>query len=201
MKGGDHENRTAWGFLAVRLPMPKDSKWASDRAVILKALGVLDPEGKPTKRLEVVKNAQVARLTQKAWEKEREKMLGVCSQCHARTFAEAELAKGDRLIKEADALMAEAIRTVASLYKDGVLKKPECYSYPYPDLLTFHDAATPIEHRLFLMFLKHRMRTFQGAFHSNPDYAFWYGWSAMKMDLAEIKQLAKQMRSAKTVKK
>ncbi len=201
MQDGDHENRTAWGFLAVRLPMPKDPKWAADRTVILKALGVLDPQGKPTARLEVVKKAQVARLTQEAWEKEREKMLHVCSRCHARAFAEGELRKGDRMIKEADSLMAEAIRIVASLYKKGVLKKPKSYAYAYPDLLTFHDAATPIEQRLFVMFLKHRMRTFQGAFHSNPDYSLWYGWSAMRMDLAEIKQLAQQMRSAKAAAK
>ncbi len=44
------------------------------------------------------------------------------------------------------------------------------------------------------MFLEHRMRGFQGAFHMNPDYSFWYGWSAMKRDLTEIEELAAQMR-------
>jgi hypothetical protein len=44
------------------------------------------------------------------------------------------------------------------------------------------------------MFLEYRMRTFQGAFHSNPDYAFWYGWSAMQMALTEIRALADEMR-------
>ena len=34
MKGGDHAVRTAWGFFAVRLPMPEDKQWASDRAVL-----------------------------------------------------------------------------------------------------------------------------------------------------------------------
>jgi hypothetical protein len=38
------------------------------------------------------------------------------------------------------------------------------------------------------------MRTFQGTFHSNPDYALWYGWSEMQMDLAEIKETAKELR-------
>jgi len=27
-----------------------------------------------------------------------------------------------------------------------------------------------------------------------PDYAFWYGWSAMQRDLAEIRMLAEEMR-------
>jgi len=194
MQDGNHEVRTAWGFLAVRLPMPEDKEWAEDRATILKALGVLDPEGNPTERLEVVKAADVARLNEEDWRKEREKMIKTCNQCHSANFAKAELEKSDRIIKDADHLMAEAIRIVADLYKDGILKKPESYPYPYPDLLTFHEAPTPIEQKLFVMFLKHRMRTFQGAFHANPDYAFWYGWSEMRKDLTEIRAMAEELR-------
>jgi len=194
MQAGNHEVRTAWGFLAVRLPMPDDKQWAADRATILQALGVLDPDGKPTARLEVVKAADVARLTQEAWQKERDKMIETCNQCHSVNFAKAELKKGDQIIKEADHLMAEAIRAVAALYKEGILAKPESYAYPFPDLLTFQDAPTPIEQRLHVMFLKHRMRTFQGTFHANPDYAWWYGYSEMLMDLAEIKERAEGLR-------
>ena len=51
-----------------------------------------------------------------------------------------------------------------------------------------------IEQKLFVMFLEHRMRTFQGTFHANPDYALWYGWSEMQRDLTEIKELAAEMR-------
>jgi cytochrome c553 len=175
--------------------MPEDKQWTADRAVILQALGVLDPEGNPTDRLEVVKAANVARLTQEDWQKERDKMLKVCSQCHSDNFAKAELEKGDNMIKKVDRLMAEAISEVAALYKDGILAKPENYAYPFPDLLTFHDAPTTIEQTLFVMFLKHRMRAFQGAFHANPDYTLWYGWSEMVRDLTEIKKLSKELRS------
>lgn len=35
MQEGNHAVRTAWGFLAVRLPMPEDKQWASDRVTIL----------------------------------------------------------------------------------------------------------------------------------------------------------------------
>jgi len=195
MQDGNHEVRTAWGFLAVRLPMPEDEQWAQDRATILQGLGVLDPDGKPTGRLDVVKAADVARLTQEDWQKERDKMLSTCNQCHSINFAKAELAKGDDMIREVDHLMAEGIRTVVALYKDGVLEKPENYSYEYVDLLTFHDAPTPIEQKLFVMFLKHRMRSFQGTFHANPDYALWYGWSEMVQDLSEIRAMAEEMRA------
>ena len=194
MPEGNHEVRTAWGFLAVRLPMPEDEQWADDRATILKALGVLDPEGKPTKLVDVVKAADVARLTQEDWQKERNKMLKVCSDCHSDNFAKAELQKGDDIIKRADHLMAEAINVVAGLYKDKIIKKPDSYAYAYPMLLTFQDAPTVIEQKLFVMFLEHRMRTFQGAFHMNPEYSFWYGWSEMVRDLSEIKELAADMR-------
>lgn len=194
MQNGNHEVRTAWGFLAVRLPMPEDKQWADDRVTILKALGVLDPEGKATGRLDVVKAADVARLTQEDWQKERDKMISTCNQCHSKEFAKGELQKGDDMIKNADHLMAEAIRTVDRLYADEIINKSDAYAYKYPDLLTFFDAPSAIEQKLFVMFLEHRMRTFQGTFHANPDYALWYGWSEMQQDLTEIKEISEQMR-------
>jgi cytochrome c553 len=196
MQQKNHEVRTAWGFLGVRLPMPDDLSWAEDRKTILQALGVLDPAGNTTARLDVVKRAQVARMTQEDWQKERDKMLSTCNQCHSVNFAKSELQKGDQMIKEADHLIAEAIRIVAGLYKDGIITKPESYSYPFPDLLAFHDAPTPIEQKLFVMFLESRNRTFQGTFHSSPDYALWYGFSAMQQQLTEIKYMAADMRKA-----
>jgi len=197
MQEGDHAVRTAWGFLAVRLPMPEDEQWAADRATVLQGLGVLDPDGNPTPRLDVVKAADVARLTQEDWQGERDEMISTCGRCHSSAFARGELEKGDAMIREADRLVAEGIRVVANLYKDGIIAKPEHYAHPFPDLLAFHDAPTVIEQRLFLMFLKHRMRAFQGTFHANPDYALWYGWSEMQQDLTEIKTKALELRRGK----
>jgi len=195
MPKGNHDVHTAWGFLAVRLPMPADKQWAADRATILQALGVLDPEGKPTGRLEVVKAAEVARLSQEEFDKYRQPMIETCDKCHSSNFVATQFENAEDLIREADHLMAEAIRVVAALYRDGVLEKPKDYSYPFPDLLTFHDAPTVPEQKLFVMFLEHRMRTFEGAFHNSPDYSLWYGWSEMVRDLAEIKQAAADLRT------
>ena len=208
MEGGNHEVRTAWGFLAIRgqalktpegflafpLQMPEGENWIADRRTILQALGVLDPEGDGTPRRSVFQAADVVRMTQEAWRKEREKMVETCHRCHSINFVKAELGKGDQMIREADRLMAEAVRVVASLYKDGVLTKPKSYTFAFPDLLNFHDAPTVIENKLFVMFMEHRMRTFQGTFHANPDYALWYGWSELRRDLTEIKALAAEMR-------
>ena len=113
---------------------------------------------------------------------------------HSSNLVKAELKKGDEMIRETDRLLAEAIRIIASLYRDGILRKPDHYAYNFPDLLAFHDAPSTIEQRLFKMHLEHRMRAFQGTFHNNPDYALWYGWSEMVQDLTEIRTLAQELR-------
>jgi hypothetical protein len=197
MQEGNHEVRTAWGFLGVKLPLPEDKQWAEDQALILQALHVLGPERNTSSRLLVFQGAQIARLNQEDWQKERDKMLNTCVRCHSSNFARGELEKGDGMIREADHMMAEAIRVVAALYKDGVIEKPESYEFPFPDLLTFQDAPTVIEQKLFVMFSEHRMRTFQGAFHNNPDYSLWYGWSELRQDLTEIKYMAENLRAAR----
>jgi len=204
---GTHENHTAWGFLGVRLPLPEDPQAAADRVTILKALGVLDPEtGKPTAILDAVKAVDMARLDQASWEKERNKMLDVCTQCHSYKYAKEQLDAGDSILTKADRLMAEAIETVAALYKDGIIQKPEGYPFNYPFILALMhtnganwdeklDDLSYIDQVLLRMYFKHRMRAYQAFFHVNPDYAYWYGWNMMTEDLGEIKHLAKSMRA------
>ncbi|MFP7753368.1 multiheme c-type cytochrome [Thermodesulfobacteriota bacterium B35] len=204
---GTHENHTAWGFLGVRLPLPADKQAAADRVTILKALGVLDPEtGKPTPILDAVKAVDMARLDQESWQKERDKMLKICSRCHSYEYAKEQLDMGDSIMAKADRLMAEAINTVAALYKDGIIKKPASYPANFPFLLVFmHTNGAPwnkdldklsyIDQVLCQMYMKHRMRAYQGFFHVNPDYAYWYGWNEMTKDLGEIKELARTMRA------
>lgn len=200
---GNHENRTAWGFLGVRLPLPEDPQWAADRATILKALGVLNPKtGKPTERLDAVKAVDMVRLTEEAWKTEREKMINICSNCHSGQYAREQLEMGDAIMQKADMLMAEAIEIVAALYKDGIIKKPDNYAFAYPDFLYFMrtgggnlNQASHIDQVLFQMYMKHRMRTYQGCFHVNPDYAYWYGWAMMTKDLVKIKKMDKTMRA------
>ncbi|MEJ5166085.1 MAG: multiheme c-type cytochrome [Thermoanaerobaculia bacterium] len=195
MDGGNHRVMTAWGFLALRLP-EDDPEWLKDRVTILQALGVLDENGNPTQRLEVVKAGKVARLTKEEFQEERGKMLKICSRCHGENFAKKQLEAGDEVVKEVDKIFAEAIREVKALYKEGILQKPEKWDFA-PDLLQFYEAKSSIEQDLYLMFLEYRMRTFQGAFHLNPDYMHWYGWAPMKETLQKIKDEAKKLRTEK----
>jgi hypothetical protein len=204
---GTHENHTAWGFLGVRLPLPDDKQEAADRVTILMALGVLDPEtAEPTAILDAVKAVDMVRLDQVSWEKERAKMIKTCTQCHSKNYAQKQLEMGDDILGKADRLMAEAITTVAALYKDGIIEKPAGYPFNYPFLLAFMhtngakwdtdlDKLSHIDQILLRMFMKHRMRAYQAFFHINPDYAYWYGWNMMTEDLGEIKELAKILRA------
>jgi hydroxylamine dehydrogenase len=206
---GTHENRTAWGFLGVRLPLPEDKQWAADRVTILKALGVLNPQtGEPTARLEVVKSLDMVRLTEEAWLTERNKMIKTCAECHSENYARDQLGYGDSMMQKADRLMAEAIEIVAGLYKEGVIQKPDNYAFAYPDLLYFMRTGggnmarmSHIDQVLLEMYMKHRMRTYQAFFHVNPDYAYWYGWAMMTKDLGEIKELAHIMRATARMEK
>ncbi|MFH1148043.1 MAG: multiheme c-type cytochrome [Pseudomonadota bacterium] len=203
LPNGSHENRTAWGFLGVRLPLPEDPQWKADRMTILKALGVLNPEtGQPTARLEAVKAVDLARLTEDAWKTERDKMIDTCSKCHSERYARTQLEMGDTMMRKTDRLLAEAIEIVAGLYKEGIITKPKNYAFAYPDFLYFMQTGggdtkklSYIDQLLFQMYMKHRMRAYQGCFHVNPDYAYWYGWAMMVKDLGEIKEVAHTMRS------
>jgi predicted CXXCH cytochrome family protein len=197
MSNGDHNVITSWGFLALRLP-EEDKDWLNDRVTILQALGVLDDKGNPTARLDLVKAGKVARLTKEEFQKERDKMTAICAKCHGASYAKKQLDEADLVVKDMDKIMAEAIREVQGLYKDGVLKKPADWTMA-PDLLQFYEAKSAIEQDLYVMFLEYRMRTFQGAFHMNPDYMHWYGWAPMKETLRKIKDEAATLRAEKTV--
>jgi cytochrome c553 len=199
MGDGSHNVKTAWGFLALRLP-EDDKEWLDNRVTILKAIGVLDDKGQPTERLEVVKAGKVARLSKEEFDSERAKMVKACTQCHSKSYAEANLKAGDDVIREVDKIFADAIRTVKGLYDDGILQKPAGWKYA-PDLLQFYEAKTAMEQELYLIFLEYRQRAFQGAFHANPDYMHWYGWAKVKEAAARIKEEAAKARAEHNAKK
>ena len=192
MAGGDHRVMTAWGFLAVRLP-EDDPEWMKDRVTILKGLGVLDPEGNPTGRLDVVKAGKVARLSREEFDAERAKFVAICQDCHSPGFVAENFKNADQMVRETDKIFAEAIEIVADLYKKGIIKQKPGQPFAYPDLLTFYDVDTKIEQTLYEMFMDHRMKAFQAGFHMNPDYATWYGFAKMQKDLVEIREEAASM--------
>ncbi|HID40520.1 MAG TPA: cytochrome C [Calditrichaeota bacterium] len=207
MKDGNHNNHTAWGFLGVRLPLPEDPQWRADQITILKALAILDPEtGERGPFYQVAKELDFARLDKESFDKERNKMISICSECHSEAYVKERLALGDAMMSKLDRMLAEAIETVAALYRDGLVKKPDDYPFNYPFLLMYMETGgvegrkdfnkiSYIDQVLLQMYMKHRMRGYQGFFHINPDYAYWYGYAQMTKDLGEIKELAKTIRA------
>ena len=203
LPNGTHSNHTAWGFLGVRLPLSEDPQEKADQITILKALGVLNPEtAEATERLPLVTSVDMLRTTKEAFDAEREKMINTCKKCHSENYARTQLEMGDSMLFKANTLLAKGINIVADLYKDGILTKPDEYAFAYPDFLYFLrtngskiDGMSHIEQVLFQMYMKHRMRTYQGQFHVNPDYAYWYGWAMMTKDLGEIEELAHTLRA------
>ena len=89
---------------------------------------------------------------------------------------------------------SEAINTVAKLYEDKIIEPQPYQPFAYPDILNFYDARTPVEQTLYEMFMEHRMRTFHGAFHMNPDYQHWYGWAPLNKGLVDVRAEAQAMR-------
>lgn len=195
MQGGDHEVRAPWGFFGVRLPLPEDPQWSAARVTILQALGMIDLKGRPAERHALLKELDMARVTEESWQRSREKTAESCCNCHPQDLVARTLEQGDKILREADLLLSQAIRIVADLYAEGVLKAPPHSTAPYPDLLSAHGERTEIEERLYAMFSRHRTTAFQGAFHGSPEHAYSKGLDAMRRELAEMRSEAERLRS------
>ncbi|HLC15389.1 MAG TPA: multiheme c-type cytochrome [Thermodesulfovibrionia bacterium] len=193
MPEGNHRVMTAWGFLAIRLP--EDNKtWLEDRVVILQALGIFDEQGNPASRFGFIEKHKMARLTKADFDKERQNMINICSKCHSASLAENTFKSSELIIREADKLMAEAIKIVQALYRDDILEKPEKWKTA-PDLLQCYEATSSVEQTLYKMFFNYRMHTVQGAFHLNANDMQWNGWALMKESLTRIRDEDKRLRA------
>ncbi len=194
MSGGNHKVMTSWGFWAVRLP-ESDKEWMGYRITIFKALGLLDKNGNPTPRFKIFKTAKMLRVNKKSWDMERTKTKESCQQCHCAGFVKENLKNADLMIKASDKILSRAINIVTALYRDKIIKKHTGQTeFPYPNLLCFYEVETPVEERLYDMFMDYRMKTCQAAFHIMPDYTTWYGYAKMKETLVEIEEMARSMR-------
>lgn len=61
--------------------------------------------------------------------------------------------------------------------------------------------VTPIEGEYFDMFFFSALKSYKGAFHMSPDYAWWYGYADVLGRLATIRDEAERLRSAESVRK
>lgn len=192
LQNGDHANRTPFGNLALRMPLPDDGDkaWAADRAVLLVAFGMLEAAGGDGPRARALLAAGTFQLDRIDYQGERHKLTQACRQCHATAFVRETLDRRDGLIRRADALCASAVREVQALYADGVL--PRGGPGPHPDLVKA-PLGHPVEQRLAAMILDHRARLMATAFHMSPEADGWM--NALERDLFALQVEVDELRS------
>ncbi len=136
----------------------------------------------------------------------REEMVEICTQCHARSFAERELKSGDVILAQSQELIREAEAVIRDL-ADRDLLVPSLQNRPeHPlrgqelvlDGQMLYEDISHIE-RLFFKMKKYDLaKTVKGAFHQNPAYTHWYGNAELKMTLVDIKAEAARLRAGAT---
>jgi hypothetical protein len=75
-----------------------------------------------------------------------------------------------------------------------------------PGGLAFHSPTslyydvTPVEREYFEMFFFSALKSYKGAFHMSPDYAWWYGYAEVLGHLARLRDEAERLREAAAVR-
>jgi hypothetical protein len=140
--------------------------------------------------------------------KEREKMLGICSGCHSKSFAEQNLSDGDAIQRQSRALLEEADNIIHDLNNQGLLlpSPSERPAHPLsgkrldlgPQML--YEDLSRVEALYFRMKKFYYVISYKGVFHQNPDYAHWYGNAPLKLTLSEIRSEAELLKEIKILR-
>jgi len=145
----------------------------------------------------------------------RVEMIKVCLTCHSEDKARYYLESADAHKLAGDALVVEARDILKGLYDDGLIKPshgqmaagllpgprftaidiPGGFAQHWPAGLYFN--VSTIEREYFDMFFFSNLKSYKGAFHMSPDYAWWYGYADVLGHLARIRDEAQSLRDAK----
>jgi hypothetical protein len=183
-RGGTHAQRTPYGTMGLPIVPPADAAWASDRAVILRALGVTTGDGAEGPRRDGYARAIVGPEDRISLQRDRAALVDACRDCHDARFVRETLAAREAALKACDHLTAEAIRDVATLHAEGIL--PPTVNGEFPDLVAGR-GGLPVERRLAQMVFDHRARLVASAFHLNPSAAAWH--AALVRDREDVHRL------------
>ncbi len=145
----------------------------------------------------------------------RFEMVRVCMTCHSEDKARGYLRSADAHKLAGDALVIEARDILAALYDDGLIEPshgwraagllpgPEFSAVELPSGLAAHWPAglyydvTAVEREYFDMFFFSNLKSYKGAFHMSPDYAWWYGYADVLGHLARLRDEEHQLRDAR----
>jgi hydroxylamine dehydrogenase len=149
----------------------------------------------------------------------RFEMVRLCMTCHSEDKARGYLRSADAHKLAGDALVVEAREILAGLYDDGLIEPshgwraagllpgPEFSAVDLPAEVAMHWPAglyydvTSIEREYFDMFFFSNLKSYKGAFHMSPDYAWWYGYADVLGHLARLRDEAQQLREAEATRK
>ncbi|HWR26416.1 MAG TPA: multiheme c-type cytochrome [candidate division Zixibacteria bacterium] len=134
-------------------------------------------------------------ITQEQFDTNRQMMLSICTRCHSSNFARSSLESADEIKVQADRKAGEGITMIEGLYKDGLLDPMPENRPPNPVTgknLTLtgqqtYSNTSGIEAEFFETYKYALIHSWKGAYHMNPDYAHWYGWAQLNLDLEKIK--------------
>ncbi len=135
-------------------------------------------------------------------QRERQRMVAICTRCHAPSFAARNLADADAIQRQSRALVDAAKKIIEGLDADHLLDPSPETRPPHPLFghrlvlgpQMLYENLSPIEAVFFRMKKFDYVTTYKGAFHQSPDYTHWYGNSFLKLDLSEIRGMAARLR-------
>lgn len=152
-------------------------------------------------------------------EEKRGEMVRVCLDCHSEDKARGYLKSADAHKLAGDALVVEARRILQGLYEDGLIEPshgqlaagllpgPRFTAIELPTEFAQHWPAglyydvTAIEREYFDMFFFSNLKSYKGAFHMSPDYAWWYGYADVLGHLARIRDEEATLRDARATRR
>ena len=141
-------------------------------------------------------------ISKEKQERRRQEMLGVCTGCHSRRFAQEQLENADQVKEAGFKLMEEGKESIQEIAKEGLLYPSVAERMPHPTegrTLVLADpqlyiGTSYIERLFFTMFKFHSIRVWKSGYHFSPAYTHGYGWTEMQLDLIDIKEEADKLR-------
>jgi PKD repeat protein len=129
------------------------------------------------------------------FELKRDKMVAMCGDCHARAFVRKNLEGADAIKTDVDTLLWDPVMRIRGLWWDGLLDPMPENRAPNPNFgqalvlggQQLYGGTSAIEQLFFYTYKYDHVNTFKGAYHINPDYSHWFGWSEVNQDLDLIK--------------
>jgi hypothetical protein len=138
----------------------------------------------------------------------RAEMIAACHPCHDQAFAETRLEVADGLHENAASVTHEAEDILRALAFDGLVTPDPKFRPANPDIIASIVLGGPmlyrdlsrIERLYFKLYKYDQVKTWQGAYHMNPDYAHWYGWAETNLTFTDIADEATKTRTDHALK-